>query len=144
MTDQTTPQEPRPPGEYPAGLLRALALVADRTGDWRERALCAETDPDAFFPEKGGSTRPAKKVCAACQVRAECLQDALDRGERFGIWGGLSERERRRLHRPATPAPAAKPCRQHGLPLAGGPVVFDCPAGHALYAPELPGEPAAA
>ncbi len=64
---------------------------------WQERALCAQTDPEAFFPEKGGSTREAKKVCVSCDVRAECLDYALAHDERFGIWGGLSERERRRL-----------------------------------------------
>jgi WhiB family redox-sensing transcriptional regulator len=59
---------------------------------WQERALCAQTDPEAFFPEKGGSTREAKKVCLACDVRGECLEYALANDERFGIWGGLSER----------------------------------------------------
>lgn len=68
---------------------------------WRDRALCAQTDPEAFFPEQGGSTREAKKVCRACDVRAECLEYALERNERFGIWGGLSERERRRFERGA-------------------------------------------
>ncbi len=67
--------------------------------DWRDRALCAQTDPEAFFPEKGGSTREAKKICQRCPVRAECLEYALAHDERFGIWGGLSERERRRLKR---------------------------------------------
>jgi WhiB family transcriptional regulator, redox-sensing transcriptional regulator len=69
--------------------------------DWQERALCAQTDPEAFFPEKGGSTREAKRICAGCEVRAECLEYALTFDERFGIWGGLSERERRRLKRGA-------------------------------------------
>ena len=69
--------------------------------DWQERALCAQTDPEAFFPEKGGSTREAKRICAGCEVRAECLEYALAHDERFGIWGGLSERERRRLRRAA-------------------------------------------
>jgi WhiB family redox-sensing transcriptional regulator len=69
--------------------------------DWQERALCAQTDPEAFFPEKGGSTREAKRICAGCDVRAECLEYALTFDERFGIWGGLSERERRRLKRGA-------------------------------------------
>jgi WhiB family transcriptional regulator, redox-sensing transcriptional regulator len=64
---------------------------------WQERALCAQTDPEAFFPEKGGSTREAKKVCLTCEVKAECLEYALQHDERFGIWGGLSERERRKL-----------------------------------------------
>lgn len=66
---------------------------------WRDNALCAQTDPEAFYPDKGGSTREAKKICLGCEVRHECLQWALDRDERFGIWGGLSERERRRLKR---------------------------------------------
>lgn len=68
---------------------------------WQERALCAQTDPEAFFPEKGGSTREAKKVCVGCEVRAECLEYALFNDERFGIWGGLSERERRKLKKRA-------------------------------------------
>ncbi|RAU90788.1 WhiB family transcriptional regulator [Mycolicibacter senuensis] len=66
---------------------------------WQDRALCAQTDPEAFFPEKGGSTREAKKICQRCSVRSECLEYALAHDERFGIWGGLSERERRRLKR---------------------------------------------
>jgi WhiB family transcriptional regulator, redox-sensing transcriptional regulator len=68
---------------------------------WQDRALCAQTDPEAFFPEKGGSTREAKKVCRGCDVRAECLEYAMEHDERFGIWGGMSERERRRLKREA-------------------------------------------
>jgi len=68
---------------------------------WQARALCAQTDPEAFFPEKGGSTREAKRVCLSCEVRVECLEYALEQDERFGIWGGLSERERRRLKRRA-------------------------------------------
>jgi WhiB family redox-sensing transcriptional regulator len=80
--DQALPEWPAPAG-------------ADEA--WRLDALCAETDPEAFFPEKGGSTREAKRVCTGCAVRAECLEFALANDERFGIWGGLSERERRRL-----------------------------------------------
>ena len=68
---------------------------------WQQHALCAQTDPEAFFPEKGGSTRDAKRVCGVCPVREECLQYAMDNDERFGIWGGLSERERRRLRKQA-------------------------------------------
>lgn len=68
---------------------------------WQERALCAQTDPDAFFPEKGGSTREAKKTCLTCEVRDDCLEYALANDERFGIWGGLSERERRKLKKQA-------------------------------------------
>ena len=68
---------------------------------WQERALCSQTDPEAFFPEKGGSTREAKKICVGCEVKPECLEYALEHDERFGIWGGLSERERRKLRRRA-------------------------------------------
>jgi WhiB family redox-sensing transcriptional regulator len=71
------------------------------TLSWQERSLCAQTDPEAFFPEKGGSTREAKKVCLSCEVRTECLEYALGNDERFGIWGGLSERERRKLKKRA-------------------------------------------
>jgi WhiB family redox-sensing transcriptional regulator len=86
-----------------------LSVVPDRAGDydepaiddeqWQERALCAQTDPEAFFPEKGGSTREAKRICLGCEVKDACLDYALAKDERFGIWGGLSERERRRLKR---------------------------------------------
>ncbi|SYZ32812.1 WhiB family transcriptional regulator [Propionibacterium australiense] len=84
--------------------MRELSLVDLSEGgelSWRDNALCAQTDPEAFFPEKGGSTREAKKVCQACSVRGECLEYALTHDERFGIWGGLSERERRKLRRRA-------------------------------------------
>lgn len=89
-----------PPGVVVEGGAVVLPLRRDGRApapDWKDRALCAETDPEAFFPEKGGSTREAKKVCISCDVRAECLDFALGNDERFGIWGGLSERERRRL-----------------------------------------------
>ncbi|MGY1590795.1 WhiB family transcriptional regulator [Geodermatophilus sp. SYSU D00965] len=79
----------------PAPLFDSAVPAGDES--WRLDALCAETDPEAFFPEKGGSTREAKRVCASCPVRMECLEFALGNDERFGIWGGLSERERRRL-----------------------------------------------
>ena len=68
---------------------------------WQADALCSQTDPEAFFPEKGGSTRDAKRVCSSCEVRTECLEYALENDERFGIWGGLSERERRKLRKRA-------------------------------------------
>jgi len=79
-----------------------LVVVDDLLGnapEWQERALCSQTDPEAFFPEKGGSTREAKRICSRCEVKGECLEYALGHDERFGIWGGLSERERRRLKR---------------------------------------------
>ncbi|NUS72404.1 MAG: WhiB family transcriptional regulator [Corynebacteriales bacterium] len=72
-------------------------LLGDFFAQWQDQALCSQTDPEAFFPEKGGSTREAKRICTGCEVRAECLEYALAHDERFGIWGGLSERERRKL-----------------------------------------------
>lgn len=66
---------------------------------WMDSALCSQTDPESFFPDKGGSVREAKAICRACDVRAECLEYALDNEERFGIWGGMSERDRRKLLR---------------------------------------------
>ena len=66
---------------------------------WHDQASCLGVDPDLFFPERGASTREAKEVCKGCVVRGECLEYALANGEKFGIWGGLSERERRRLRR---------------------------------------------
>lgn len=70
---------------------------------WFDDANCLGTDPEAFFPEKGGSTRQAKAVCGRCDVAAECLDWALDSDERFGIFGGLSERERRRIKKALEP-----------------------------------------
>ena len=52
-----------------------------------------------FFPERGASTRKAKSICRACTVQDDCLEFAIDQSEKFGIWGGLSERERRRIKR---------------------------------------------
>lgn len=75
--------------------------AGDVTLAWQADALCAQTDPEAFFPEKGGSTRDAKRICTTCDVRDQCLEYALQNDERFGIWGGLSERERRKLKRRA-------------------------------------------
>jgi WhiB family redox-sensing transcriptional regulator len=66
---------------------------------WQDYANCLGVDPDLFFPERGASTREAKEVCRGCVVREECLEYALVNGEKFGIWGGMSERERRRLRR---------------------------------------------
>jgi WhiB family redox-sensing transcriptional regulator len=66
---------------------------------WQDFANCLGVDPDLFFPERGASTREAKEVCRGCVVREDCLEYALANGEKFGIWGGMSERERRRIRR---------------------------------------------
>lgn len=65
-------------------------------------ALAVRSDrPRGVLPGEGGSTREAKRVCVGCEVRVECLEYALANDERFGIWGGLSERERRKLKKRA-------------------------------------------
>ena len=76
-----------------------LAALLPDTGaeDWRGDALCAQTDPDIFFPDRGGSIADARAICLACPVRAECLEFALTHRIREGIWGGLGDRDRRRL-----------------------------------------------
>ena len=83
------------------GVRRQNEDDGDNPLSWQADSLCAQTDPEAFFPEKGGSTREAKKICSTCEVRAQCLEYALENDERFGIWGGLSERERRKLRKRA-------------------------------------------
>ncbi len=64
---------------------------------WREQSLCAQIGDRPFFPEKGESAAEAKAICAKCDVREQCLAYALENNERFGIWGGKSERERRAI-----------------------------------------------
>ncbi len=69
-------------------------LARARPPAWAERALCAQADPDLWFPDRGDSARPAQKVCARCPVRVPCLAYALAIGEPNGIWGGLTSRQR--------------------------------------------------
>jgi len=71
---------------------------------WRDDALCAQTDPEAFFPEQGGSTKMAKRVCALCEVKTECLADALQLpiSEQHGVAGGMDARARRKILKAAT------------------------------------------
>ena len=80
-------------------LIEALAI--DELS-WQDYANCRGADADLFFPERGASTRKAKAICAACEVKGDCLDFALRAGEKFGIWGGMSERERRRVRRERT------------------------------------------
>ena len=105
----------------PAGGLAEELLGLVASPGWWFAGLCAQTDPELFFPEKGGSVREAKAVCAGCPVCAQCLEHALAHDERFGVWGGLSERERRRLKAAATyRGTASRPAaRRAGVPAAG-------------------------
>lgn len=68
---------------------------------WMDKARCAEVDAEIFFVEKGGSPRPAKRICAGCDVRAQCLEYALETGQTHGVWGGKSEIDRRRMRKQA-------------------------------------------
>lgn len=69
---------------------------------WMDSALCTQADPDMFFPEgQGASAAEAKRLCALCPVRSECLTYAFDHRERYGVWGGLTDKQRRRLRRGA-------------------------------------------
>ena len=76
-----------------------ITLPPSEPGPWVVDANCQGVNPDLFFPGRGESADAAKAVCAGCVVSAECLEYALDAGEKFGVWGGKSERERRRLRR---------------------------------------------
>ena len=74
-------------------------LAGEEERSWQGQANCKGVDPDLFFPERGASTREAKEVCRGCVVREDCLEYAFANSEKFGIWGGMSERERRRVRR---------------------------------------------
>ncbi len=82
--------------------LLGLARTDGSEQGWQSRANCMGVDPELFFPERGSSTREAKEVCRGCVVREDCLEFAIANGEKFGIWGGMSERERRRVRRART------------------------------------------
>lgn len=73
-------------------------LNSDRP-DWQELAKCRGTDPDVFFPADGFGVMIAQQICGECPVRQECLEFALANNEDHGIWGGVSERGRRKIRR---------------------------------------------
>jgi WhiB family redox-sensing transcriptional regulator len=87
--------------------MRHLLGTEHEDESWQDLANCLGVDPDLFFPERGASTREAKEVCRGCVVQGDCLEYALRNGEKFGIWGGMSERERRRIRRQRAVARAA-------------------------------------
>ena len=94
-----SPVAPSPLASSLAALVAAHRSAHHGERRWQEQANCLGVDPDLFFPERGASTREAKAVCRSCEVQGDCLEYALAHGEKFGIWGGLSERERRRVRR---------------------------------------------
>lgn len=82
--------------------LAALALSIDLNDAryaWRAYGACVDEDLELFFPSRGEDTAAAKAICNGCPVKDVCLEVAVANGEKFGIWGGLSERERRRLRK---------------------------------------------
>jgi WhiB family transcriptional regulator, redox-sensing transcriptional regulator len=79
-----------------------MTATAENLAGWWSRAACTSADPDLFFPISGSGpavtqAERAKAVCAACQVRGECLRYALAAGPLQGVWGGMTEEERRLL-----------------------------------------------
>lgn len=77
-----------------------LPVVPPPLGPWAEDAACLHADPEAFFPEKGGSSTAAMQMCADCPVADDCLDYAMQSPVvLYGIWGGTSERERQRMRR---------------------------------------------
>lgn len=74
-------------------------MLVQRDREWWEQALCAQTDPETFFPVPGGNPKAAKMICRGCPVRQECLEYAQKHRLAYGIWGGLSHRERQMLRR---------------------------------------------
>lgn len=73
--------------------------------EWMEHAACRGVDPDLFFPARGEDQDAVKAICAACPVRFDCLDYAMVNSEKFGVWGGLSEKQRRALRRHGRPTP---------------------------------------
>lgn len=82
-----------------------------RDSEWPTRARCVGTDPEALFVQ-GAAQHQAKKVCSGCPVRTQCLAEALDNRTEFGIWGGMTERERRALLRRNPDVPSWLPLLQ--------------------------------
>lgn len=76
-----------------------IRLIPVKERAWVEKSNCLNLDPEIFYPTDGASTAVAKAICRTCPVRAECLEYALTNGERFGVWGGRSERDRRKMRR---------------------------------------------
>ncbi|MFN2607698.1 MAG: WhiB family transcriptional regulator [Acidimicrobiales bacterium] len=79
--------------------------------DWRAAAACRTADTSLFFPESDDEAGPAKAICASCPVREDCLGFALANRQEQGVWGGLTEAERRRMRRRS--AEAARIARRH-------------------------------
>jgi len=82
---------------------------------WQDQARCRQYDPELFFDPRGRAERKAKAVCVRCPVRMDCLLLALESRAEFGVWGGMSTKERRVLHRAPT-ASESRPMTRGGIP----------------------------
>ena len=89
------------PIDWPDGTIERILKGAEVSEDWRDDAACKDSDLN-FFPDRGGNTSDLKMLCFACPVRLDCLEYALTTFQRHGIWGGLSERQRRKIRVPAS------------------------------------------
>ncbi len=90
---------PIPTVSHLASRARLFGMADTTDLRWYEYALCAQADPEAFYPKKSGSVREAKRVCRSCEVTDQCLEYAMENNERYGVWGGMSVRERRKLEK---------------------------------------------
>ena len=105
-----------------------------------DRALCTQVDPELFYPAPGSTAAPAKRVCRQCPVADACLAYALEHDERWGVWGGLSERQREKLRTGYGSRPHQQRPIRHGTAAGyaaharkGTPPCEDCRRAHALY-----------
>ncbi len=96
VSNQNSPNQNNIDQEFITSFAKAIINLEQ---GWQKQANCLGVNPNLFYPERGVSTSEAKAVCDGCEVKNECLEAAVERGEKFGIWGGLSERERREIRR---------------------------------------------
>lgn len=82
-----------------AGNQRGVAAMADHDFEWRMAGACRGLNPDIFYPDEDEEADVAKEICGSCVVQVACLEHALLRREKVGVWGGATERERRRMIR---------------------------------------------
>jgi WhiB family transcriptional regulator, redox-sensing transcriptional regulator len=129
---ELSPAEPRRLSPAEAAVLVAVGIDLDVIQDeldspvakgWWKDGGCEGMDPDLFFPERGASTKEAKAACGRCSVQHACLIESLQMGDKHGIWGGMSERERRRVRRLLVKAGIVMPLRPP-VDVGAGPTQF--------------------
>lgn len=91
------------PGDYARGVARqtmrssGLSVTPVASDNPRSRGMCRNSPAEKFYPSSGSGVKVAQKICEQCVIQEECLEYALDNGEIYGVWGGASERERKRI-----------------------------------------------